>query len=74
MGRSGDDTVKEATRMCEGVRRERCEPREKLKGRPEECTPEQVRECHGEAREHPCEEKSSQVDFDDARSVKEAAV
>jgi ArsR family transcriptional regulator len=32
-----------------------CEHPEKLKGRPEECTPEQIKECHGEVKEHPCE-------------------
>ena len=31
-----------------------CEKPERLKGRPEICTPEQILECHGEVREHPC--------------------
>lgn len=31
-----------------------CEHPEKLKGKPEECSPEQIRECHGEVVEHPC--------------------
>lgn len=31
-----------------------CEHPEKLRGNPEECTPEQIRECHGDAKEHPC--------------------
>lgn len=35
----------------------KCEHPEKLKGKPGECGPEQVRECHGVAKEHPCEEK-----------------
>ncbi|MFQ6040471.1 MAG: hypothetical protein ACE5PV_06405 [Candidatus Poribacteria bacterium] len=26
---------------------------------PKECTPEQIRECHGDVREHPCEEPGS---------------
>lgn len=26
---------------------------------PKECTPEQIRECHGDASEHPCEELES---------------
>jgi hypothetical protein len=25
------------------------------KPKPEECSPEQIRECHGEVTEHPCE-------------------
>jgi hypothetical protein len=31
----------------------KCQYPEKLKGKPEECTPEQVKECHGDE-EHPC--------------------
>ena len=27
---------------------------EKLKGKPEECSPEQIRECHEDVKEHPC--------------------
>jgi hypothetical protein len=34
-----------------------CEHPEKLKGKPEECTPEQIGECHGEVVEHPCHEE-----------------
>jgi len=37
--------------MCEKC----CEQPEKLKTQPEECTPEQKKECHGEMEEHPCE-------------------
>lgn len=32
----------------------RCEKPEELKGKPEECTPEQIRKCHGEVKGHPC--------------------
>ncbi len=35
-----------------------CQHPEKLKGRPEECTPEQIKECHGEVKEHPCESEN----------------
>lgn len=31
-----------------------CEKPDRLKSKPEECTPEQIRECHGESAEHPC--------------------
>jgi ArsR family transcriptional regulator, arsenate/arsenite/antimonite-responsive transcriptional repressor len=31
-----------------------CERPEKLKGKPEECTPERIRECHGDDKKHPC--------------------
>lgn len=30
-----------------------CQNPDRLKGKPRECTPEQVRECHG-GRKHPC--------------------
>ena len=44
---------KEVRKMCKG----QCEHPEKLKGKPEECTPEQIKECHGDVKGHPCEEK-----------------
>ena len=31
-----------------------CEHPEKLKGKPGECSPKQIRECHGENAKHPC--------------------
>jgi len=31
-----------------------CEKPEELKGKPEECSPEQIRNCHGKSPEHPC--------------------
>ncbi len=34
-----------------------CEHPEKLKGSPEECSPEQIKECHGDVENHPCEKK-----------------
>ena len=33
----------------------KCEHPEKLKGKPSECSPEQIKECHGDVEEHPCE-------------------
>lgn len=41
---------KEVKTMCQSC----CERPEKLEGKPEECTPEQIRECHGDVKEHPC--------------------
>ena len=32
-----------------------CAHPERLERDPSECTPEQIRECHGEVTEHPCE-------------------
>lgn len=43
--------------MCQAEKKKRCEQPEKLKDKPEECTPEQIKECHGEVPEHPCLEK-----------------
>ena len=34
-----------------------CQQPDKLKGTPQECTPEQIKECHGDSKEHPCEEE-----------------
>lgn len=32
-----------------------CQQPEKLiKGKPEECTPAQIKECHGDVKIHPC--------------------
>ena len=33
-----------------------CQKPDKLKSSPRECTPEQIRECHGDAAGHPCVE------------------
>ena len=35
----------------------KCQAPEKLKGKPEECTPEQIKECHGETADHPCDDE-----------------
>jgi len=40
--------------MCKSESIKGCEHPERLKGKPEECSPEQIRECHGDAKEHPC--------------------
>lgn len=51
-GNSKIDCQKEGTRMCDC----KCQYPEKLKGKPEECTPEQIKECHGDEK-HPCTEE-----------------
>ena len=35
-----------------------CQHPEKLKDTPAKCSPEQIRECHGDAEKHPCVEES----------------
>lgn len=37
--------------MCKSC----CQQPQKLKDKPEACTPEQIRECHGDVKNHPCE-------------------
>lgn len=44
---------KEVKEMCQCC----CEKPEKIKSKPEECTPQQIRECHGDEKEHPCAPK-----------------
>ena len=38
--------------MCDAEKK--CRRPEELKDAPEECSPEQIRKCHGEVAEHPC--------------------
>ena len=38
--------------MCD--EKKQCEKPEDLKGKPEDCSPEQIKECHGDTEEHPC--------------------
>lgn len=45
--------------MCCKERQGGCQKPENLTGKPEECSPEQIRKCHGAAAVHPCEEKRS---------------
>ena len=41
--------------MCgSSGKKQGCQKPENLKGRPEACSPEQVRKCHGDAPKHPC--------------------
>jgi len=47
---------KEVKTMCQSC----CERPEKLKGKPEECTPEQIKECHGDEKKHPCKEEKKE--------------
>ncbi len=42
--------------MCD---RKCCQKPEELVGEPKECSPEQIRKCHGDVKEHPCEEQSN---------------
>jgi len=39
--------------MCD-EKSQSCQKPEELKGKPQECSPEQIRKCHGDVPEHPC--------------------
>jgi len=45
---------KETVEMCKPKSKRGCEHPEKLKGKPEKCTSEQIKECHGEVKPHAC--------------------
>jgi hypothetical protein len=38
--------------MCS--KKTECQKPQELKGKPDDCTVEQIKECHGDAAEHPC--------------------
>ena len=38
--------------MCD--KRKCCEKPKELKDQPEDCSPEQIEKCHGDAKTHPC--------------------
>jgi len=40
--------------MCQPEKGNECQRPEKLKGKPGDCTPEQIMECHGKTKKHPC--------------------
>ena len=47
--------------MCsKNEKKEGCQKPEDLKGRPEDCSPEQIRKCHGDVEEHPCVKPSEE--------------
>ena len=43
--------------MCKKEMQKGCEHPEKLKVKSEDCTPEQIKECHADIKPHPCVEK-----------------
>ena len=44
--------------MCDTDKGKCCcgEPKPKPKVKPKKCTPEKIKECHGEDEKHPCED------------------
>jgi DNA-binding transcriptional ArsR family regulator len=47
------DCRKESKKMCDC----KCQHPEKLRAKPEDCTPKQIEKCHGKAAKHPCAPK-----------------
>ena len=50
--------------MCE--EKTECQKPENLTGDPKECTPEQIKKCHGDVKDHPCVEADQQQQKRDA--------
>jgi len=46
--------VEKEKTVCE--EKKGCQKPEALEGKPEECSPEQIKKCHGDVKEHPCVE------------------
>jgi len=40
-------------------KKQTCEHPERLKGQPGQCSAEQIKECHGDAKAHPCDKKGA---------------
>jgi hypothetical protein len=49
--------MKEVKEMRKSIGTKICKHPERLKGKPGECSPEQIKECHGKVVEHPCVKK-----------------
>jgi len=39
---------------CCNEEKKGCQKPKNLTGKPEDCSPEQIRKCHGDVKEHPC--------------------
>ncbi len=40
--------------MCFATQKNGCQFPNKLEGKATDCTPQQIKECHGSAKKHPC--------------------
>jgi ArsR family transcriptional regulator len=49
-----EDNDKQERKVMKMCCNDCCQQPDKLKGSPQECTPEQIKECHGDTEEHPC--------------------
>ena len=60
--RSVPDEINKKERERRGLAmcKDCCQQPDRLKGKPGECTPEQIRECHGDEKDHPCVSKKEE--------------
>jgi len=49
--------MKGFSKMSKEEKTDVCEHPEKLKGKPGECSPEQIKKCHGHDKNHPANKK-----------------
>ena len=54
---TGHDEPRGGDHMCEN-----CQQPVKLMDKPENCSPAQIKECHGDVKEHPCIQKLTAPD------------
>ncbi len=54
-----DDLERRTLPMCQNC----CEQPTQLKDKPENCTPEQIKKCHGDEKNHPCTQEDTQNPF-----------
>jgi ArsR family transcriptional regulator len=47
---NANDMERRGLAMCKDC----CQQPDRLQGKPQECTPEQIKECHGDEKNHPC--------------------
>lgn len=62
-----DNSNLKEDKMCQNC----CQQPVKLKDKPENCSPQQIRECHGDVKGHPCvQEKRDDEQQHDGRRLK----
>jgi ArsR family transcriptional regulator len=50
----GENHTNNMERRESAMCKDDCQHPDRLKGKPGECTPQQIRECHGDEKKHPC--------------------
>jgi Mn-dependent DtxR family transcriptional regulator len=52
--RSIPDKINTNERRALAMCKDCCQQPDRLKGKPQDCSPEQIKECHGDVKKHPC--------------------